>query len=105
MSLSILLPFISAPLIYLTCSKKVMRVAIYDTPSQPTPISVNTKLPESSTTTVTTSTPAPRDAEVQSVEYVNMANGWVIAILSWLIWTFITGLNVYLIVMLCLGQS
>ena len=47
----------------------------------------------------------PRDVEVQDVEYINMANGWVVGIIGWLIWAFIAGLNVYLIVMLGLGQG
>ena len=46
-----------------------------------------------------------RDPEASDVEHVNMANGIVVAVLGWLIWAFITGLNVYLIVMLALGQG
>ena len=53
----------------------------------------------------TSGTPSGRDLEVPEVEYVNMANGWVVASLGWLIWAFIAGLNVYLIVMLGLGKS
>lgn len=43
--------------------------------------------------------------EGDRVEWVCMANGWTVAILGWLIWAFIAGLNVYLIVMLCLGNG
>ena len=56
-------------------------------------------------TPVETTGTEPRDVEVQDVEYINMANGWVVGIIGWLIWAFITGLNVYLIVMLGLGQG
>ena len=45
------------------------------------------------------------DAEVQGVEYINMANGRVTATIGWLIWLLITGLNVYLISMLVLGRG
>jgi Mn2+/Fe2+ NRAMP family transporter len=56
-------------------------------------------------TPVETTGTEPRDVEVQDVEYINMANGWVVGIIGWLIWAFIAGLNVYLIVMLGLGQG
>jgi metal iron transporter len=92
-----LLPFISAPLIYLTCSKKVMRVHVYNIQNDdPAPPANNKPV------TVVTSN---SDPEVQGVEYINMANGWVTATLGWLIWLVITGLNIYLIVMLALGNS
>jgi Mn2+/Fe2+ NRAMP family transporter len=42
--------------------------------------------------------------EVQDVEYVDMANGWIMSIVGWAIWALIAGLNVYLIVMLGLGR-
>jgi Mn2+/Fe2+ NRAMP family transporter len=43
-------------------------------------------------------------AEDQEERYINMASGWVITFLGWSIWGFIAGLNVYLIVILCLGR-
>jgi metal iron transporter len=123
-SLSILLPFISAPLIYLTSSKKVMRVAVYTTPAPALPtVSSTTKLPtlavttEPSSSTVSPSrtpvdgklAPAPSagtgDIELQGVEWVDLSSGKVMTVLGWLIWLFIAGLNVYLIVMLILGQN
>jgi len=45
------------------------------------------------------------DIELQGIEWVDMANGKVVAFLGWGIWLFITGLNVYLIVMLIMGKS
>lgn len=123
-SLSILLPFISAPLIYLTSSKKVMRVAVYTTPAPALPtVSSTTKLPALAVTAAPSSTtaspstapvdgklaPAPStgagDIELQAVEWVDLSSGKVMTVLGWLIWLFITGLNVYLIVMLILGQG
>ena len=124
-SLSILLPFISAPLIYLTSSKKVMRVAVYTDPTPAlTTVSSTAKLavgaaspePSASTATATAAptdgklTPAPSgaatgDIELQGIEWVDMSSGKVMTVLGWLIWGFIAGLNVYLIVMLILGQS
>jgi len=121
-SLSILLPLISAPLIYLTSSKKVMRVAVYTTPA-PVPalqtVSSTSKLPilatgESSSSAAPVSvdgklTPETSadtgDIELQGAEWVDLSSGKVMTVLGWLIWLFITGLNVYLIVMLILGQN
>jgi metal iron transporter len=132
-SLSILLPFLSAPLIYLTSSKKVMRVIVYAQPpayTQSPPVEteplMNDKtsvLPsytqlasmekdparsttngdDKSTTVLTAATLS--DSEMQGVEFIDMANGWITTILGWLIWVFIAGLNVYLIVVLALGNS
>ena len=45
------------------------------------------------------------DIELQGIEWANMANGKVVTVLGWGIWLFITGLNVYLIVMLILGKG
>ena len=58
--------------------------------------------PDNKSVSATTSN---SDAEAHRVEYINMANGWIVATLGWLIWLVITGLNIYLIVMLALGTS
>ena len=55
--------------------------------------------------TATTSATWNQASEEQTVEYIDMANGLVVTILGWLIWTFIAGMNLYLIVMLCLGRG
>ncbi|CAN6636817.1 manganese transporter Smf1p [Trichomonascus vanleenenianus] len=74
-ALSILLPFLTAPLIYLTCCKKVMTVTVNETD------------------------------EEGGLRTVNMANGWIVRIFGIAIWLFIALLNVYLIVHLAMfGQ-
>jgi len=79
-----------------------MKVPVYrDISASPQPMGSTVKVNESGTS----ATPSGRDLEVPEIEYVNMANGWVVASLGWLIWAFIAGLNVYLIVMLGLGKS
>jgi metal iron transporter len=110
-SLSILLPFLSAPLIYLTSSKKVMRVIVYtESPAytQPPPVQTEPVTPapngDNKVTTVL-AMPMVSDSETQGVESIDMANGRITTILGWLIWVLITGLNVYLIVMLALGKT
>jgi Mn2+/Fe2+ NRAMP family transporter len=73
-----------------------MRVAVYSTSD------VSTTVPESAKPPLEDPI---QDVEIQDVEYINMANGWILTVLGWLIWLFIAGLNVYLIVMLALGKS
>jgi len=73
-----------------------MRVIVYTQNDAAAPTA------DDKSTVVATSNP---EAEVQGIEYINMANGWVTATLGWLIWFLIAGLNVYLIIMLILGKS
>ena len=106
MSLSVLLPFVTAPLIYLTSSKKVMRVVVYRqllSMDSLTTTAVGTKNSPPMRTIGLAS--VNNDSEEPTVEYIDMANGLIITILGWLIWAFIAGLNVYLIVSLCLGRG
>lgn len=71
-ALSILLPFLTAPLIYLTCVKSVMTVKTNEVDSDGEPITVN------------------------------FANNWITRIFGVLIWLLIAILNVYLIVHLAI---
>ena len=112
-----------------------MRVAIYSTPRPTlSPVTSTSNLPALTTPTpsgITPSTSAATDSgklspettakitttdsaatgisggdiELQGIEWVDMANGKVVAFIGWGIWLFITGLNIYLIVMLILGKS
>jgi Mn2+/Fe2+ NRAMP family transporter len=75
-----------------------MRVVVYTQLDVPC-ITNNGKSPTQETAT------SNQDPEVQGVEYINMANGWIMRSLGWLIWALITGLNIYLIVMLGMGKS
>ena len=76
-----------------------MRVAVYTQLD----IAARTEVGGKNTTlAITTSSP---DTEIQGVEYINVANGWIVGSLGWLIWVLIAGLNVYLIVMLGLGKT
>jgi len=75
-----------------------------------TPKTTDVKITETATnevgsTTVESAGEGARDVEVQDVEWIDMANGWVVGTIGWLIWAFIAGLNVYLIVMLGLGRG
>lgn len=69
--ISILLPPLTAPLIYFTCSKKIMRV----------------KLPKES-----------EENEGEEPKFLQMENNWFTTIVVCVIWIFISGLNIYAIV-------
>lgn len=74
--ISILLPPLTAPLIYFTCNKKIMRVEI---PLEMRDIAEG------------------EDPEDDDKKYMYMHNGWIVSIFLVLIWLFILGLNIYAI--------
>jgi Mn2+/Fe2+ NRAMP family transporter len=80
-----------------------MRVAVYSQQSSSL-VNISPQAPGNKTTPPATVT-LNRDEEVQNLEYVDMANGWIISGLAWLMWAFIAALNVYLLVMLGLGKG
>ncbi|KAK9466182.1 natural resistance-associated macrophage protein-domain-containing protein [Lipomyces arxii] len=85
--LSILLPFVSAPLIYFTCRKKYMRVPVIVSPATADDVSASFEL------------------NSREMEYVDFSNGKFVTVVGVLIWSLICGLNVYLIVLLGLGEA
>ncbi len=85
-ALSVLLPFLSAPVIYFTCSKKHMSVPIGDLG-------------------ISTSNDTARDRSSGTVPMHDFSNNWATKTAAVLIWLFITALNIYLIVSLAMGQN
>lgn len=83
-TLSVILPFVSAPLIYFTCFNKFMTVK-----------------------GGTTQTAADSDSETDSVEVLGipMRNSWYTAILAVLVWLVIAVMNVALLVLVGLGKA
>ncbi|KKA29013.1 hypothetical protein TD95_004540 [Thielaviopsis punctulata] len=81
-ALSIILPFVTAPLVYFTCCKKYMMVV----PGA----RVRVRGDESGTT---------------NDDFISMANSWYTAILAGLIWVFIAVLNVANIVLMAKGVA
>lgn len=114
--LSLLLPFVSAPLLYFTASKKIMKVPM-----------VSERLPEaelpSDTDTLaetqgysTTSVPPYNDRpssidsgqsqdSILISEYKDMSNGLWTNIAAVCIFCFVSGLNIFLIVSMCMGED
>ncbi|KAK9478529.1 natural resistance-associated macrophage protein-domain-containing protein [Lipomyces japonicus] len=92
--LSILLPFVSAPLIYFTCRKKFMMVPLLVTPETAFPD--NTEVDDDRVSF---------ELGRRDMEYVDLSNNIVVTVTGVLIWLFISGLNVYLIVLLGMGKT
>lgn len=99
--ISLLLPFLMAPLIYFTASKKIMRVRKGKTETNNSKEDVvevtrevtcdeeeSSKQQEQYTTS---------DGE-NDTEYWQMENHWITTVITVLIWLFISGLNIYSIV-------
>lgn len=78
-ALSVVLPFVSAPLIYFTCRNKYMVVAGSELTGD--------------------------EDEDQEVETVKMRNHWLVSMLAVAIWLVITIMNVSLLVLLGLGKA
>ncbi|SCU98658.1 LAFA_0G19394g1_1 [Lachancea sp. 'fantastica'] len=78
--LSLLLPFLTAPLIYFTCKKSVMKVEERSSNAE-----------------------SQSDIENGDSSVVDMSNNWVTSIIAIVVWLFISVLNVYAIVQLGLS--
>lgn len=91
--LSVVLPFVTAPLIYFTCSKKHMRVS-------GDRVRLNTGGPDEQTQGLVDGAAA----ESSAADSVDMANSWYTKVFAVLLWIVITVLNVANLVLLGLGH-
>lgn len=107
--LSLLLPFVSAPLIYLTSSSKIMRVKLIDS-SQRTVESIGlmdlSTQDDDETTTDGFQIDEEDDVEDDfEANYKDMSNSLMMNIIVCLIWTFITVLNFFLLISMAMGKE
>lgn len=79
-ALSVILPFVSAPLIWFTCRGKYMKVAIRNDNG-------------------------PAGAEGEGERHVQMRNGWVTTVFGILIWGVIVIMNITLLVLVGIGVA
>lgn len=87
--ISLLLPFLSAPLIYFTCKKSIMRIEI--------PPSVVAESDDSAR--ITTTEYADQESNQSGgKKYKYMQNNWITTIIVVLIWILVSVMNVYAIV-------
>jgi metal iron transporter len=129
--LSIVLPFVAFPLIYLTSSKTVMSVRtpkvihekIIDTlpiPSthavslvsdalsiQPLPVTTGVTVVERNIQSHHDSIKhsSTQSSETEEYDVVDYSNGYFVTALSWVIWVIIVAANFYAIVMLGMGNT
>jgi metal iron transporter len=97
--LSIVLPFITFPLIYLTSSSRIMRVR--KTAPEHTVISPGV---EASSLPAVTSLDSDPEI-IQTEEFVDFSSGKFMTSLGCLIWSIILAANVYVLVTLGMGQG
>ncbi|CAI5021506.1 CFC_HP_G0019570.mRNA.1.CDS.1 [Saccharomyces cerevisiae] len=110
--LSLLLPFVSAPLLYFTSSKKIMRVQLNRTKELSRTTDKNSvadrneddetiELEEmgigSSSQERSLVSPAP--------EYKDMSNGMIVTVLAIIVWLIISGLNFYMLLGFTTGKE
>ena len=100
--LSIVLPFLVAPLIYFTCSKKIMTTEI---------TRVNKKVETDTSNNINDEgnidlrqdlesiEPNYEDSDdTKNIETINMTNNWITSIIAIIVWLFLSLLNCYAIV-------
>jgi len=73
--LSVILPFVTAPLLYFTCLSKFMTVT------------------------------DERGGQAEQPEGVNMRNGWIVTILAIVVWVVLVVMNIALLVLVGLGKA
>ncbi|KAI9838327.1 MAG: hypothetical protein M1819_005595 [Sarea resinae] len=104
-ALSVILPFVSAPLIYFTCRNRYMTVdAAIDTGAAHQE-GENNAGSTSAGEEMRSSSESEEDEQRQSVRGVKMRNHPIIAILAVLIWLVIAIMNVALLVLLGMGKT
>lgn len=104
-ALSIVLPFIVFPLLWLTCSKDVMRVVKPATPpSSPVELA---SIPDASPSSPTSLDRRDAEADVATTreEVVDYSSGKVATTIGWTIWLVVLLANGYAIVTLAMGKG
>lgn len=109
--LSIVLPFVMFPLLWLTTNKEIMSVKKPES-HLPTLTVDSSPLhpdisPVSKFATPNADNSVEQDVEAlpSATEMVDYSNGKIVAGLGYLIWTVVVVANVYVIVMLAMGKS
>jgi metal iron transporter len=100
--LSILLPFLTAPLIYFTCKKSIMKVEVMNTDALEMADMNEHNNDNDSPADDSPADDAPADDEIVQSDktYLDMSNNWITTTIAALVWLFISVLNVYMIVKL-----
>lgn len=100
--LSILLPFLIAPLIFFTCKKSIMRVKVNDKDEQA--YAEAAMDPDGGVVEVDPEAEETTSGE-RPAKYIDMSNNWITTIIAFVVWLFISILNVYTIVQLGISHG
>ncbi|KKY16452.1 putative transporter protein smf2 [Diplodia seriata] len=92
-ALSVILPFVSAPLVYFTCRNKFMTVSAVDRGARP------------SNNAVAQAEHGERQSSTGSVEEIQMRNNWLTATIAVLIWLIIVVMNIALLVLVGMDKA
>lgn len=109
--LSLLLPFVSAPLIYFTCNKNIMKVQLnsnnncqHDAPLALKMDGNGENIPMYNLGTSSESNEVEKQ-ELEAPIYEDMSNGILTMICAVLVWLLISGLNFYMLISFSTGQD
>ncbi|CCD26175.2 divalent metal ion transporter SMF1 NDAI_0G03980 [Naumovozyma dairenensis CBS 421] len=103
--LSIVLPFLVAPLIYFTCNKSIMKTEIVRKKGTEQNSNIDTETSADVERDTDDIVPAGSNGDEEEVDIVYMANNWIITIIGVIIWLFLSMLNTYAIVQLGLSHG
>ena len=105
--LSLLLPFVSAPLLYFTGNKQIMRVPLDNTCYHVLPddeIPLTTLRPNSAESDRSALPPLASSAS-PAPGFRDMSNSTLTNVLAWLLWVFVSALNFYLLISFTSGKD
>lgn len=104
--LSVILPFVSAPLIYFTCRSKIMSVWTEDA-IQPTRATVkqSDETNKSSMAAMQTTELGNRSGSGSTGGFVIMRNNWMMAFCAFVIWLIVVVMNVAMLVLVGMGKT
>lgn len=97
--LSIVLPFVVYPLIYITSSKRFMSVKNPVAQRSDGETSSVVVAPDQSNCACTSETKEAAE------DLIDCSNGWIMTILGWIMWVIIVLANAYAIVTLAMGED
>lgn len=105
--LSVILPFVSAPLVYFTCRNRYMTVHVDRVPDSDTDADTGgTAEAETERDQIQSPTLGGGDAGTRSDSTgVQMGNGFIVSVLAVLIWIVIAVMNVALLVLVGMGKA
>jgi metal iron transporter len=104
--LSVILPFVSAPLIYFTCRSKIMSVWTEDRIVPPSTTNEKTdEANKNSMATMQTTELGNRLGSGVTGGFVIMRNNWMMALCAFVIWLIVVVMNVAMLVLVGMGKA